>query len=399
MMKEKEMSYYGQGQVCKVGRKFASYVLDLLTSLIVGVLLFWTAEAIMNSTSMMKGYQKTISSTYSEVIDIVEKSGISEADENENLVKQDTIVTNYIRGAVLHSLKANGVTNISEDTYKDYTEIDEKNDKAYYYFVTFKKDNLSDYETAGKENYGWKYYTEKLANGSDEACFDIDASNESYPLIKLDVATKIDNYFRDSSYSSGSSCYNSVYQCYSNVVTLGMDDLQKNYTPYIQKLTGYQSNLKKYYSIKEIELFITYCLSVFVVYALMPLIFKNGQTLAMKILKIGATDKRGMNLSWYQYLIKFVINLIEYMLVIAVVAFAYYGVDALDIIGNAFIWNISLLSLAAFSIVFVVLSFILTFCLRNTKQSISEYLSGEVVHDSDVFYVSEEVNEQEKQQS
>lgn len=120
-----------------------------------------------------------------------------------------------------------------------------------------------------------------------------------------------------------------------------------------------------------------------------PLIFRNGQTLSMKILKIGATDKNGNQVSWYQLLIKYAVHVLEFALIIPVVALLYYGTDALDLIGSAIIWNISYLSLGAFSIVFMLCSMILVFCLRKTKQSIPEYLSFMIVHDNDVMMVEE----------
>ena len=80
-MKIKNNSSFSQGEVCGTGRKFASYVLDFLTSAILMVLIFTISESIMNSTAMMKEYREDIMTSYSSLITMIEESGISEADE------------------------------------------------------------------------------------------------------------------------------------------------------------------------------------------------------------------------------------------------------------------------------------------------------------------------------
>ena len=126
------------------------------------VLVFTISESIMNSTAMMKGYRSDIMTSYSSLIAMIEESGISEADEKENLLASSVLQQNYMKGAVLHSLKVNNVDGISEDTYKDVKEVDATNDYAFSYFVSFKSSHLSDYEEEGKNTVGSKYYYDEL---------------------------------------------------------------------------------------------------------------------------------------------------------------------------------------------------------------------------------------------
>ena len=132
-MKIKNNSSFSQGEVCGTGRKFASYVLDFLTSVILMVLVFTISESIMNSTAMMKGYRSDIMTSYSSLIAMIEESGISEADEKENLLASSVLQQNYMKGAVLHSLKVNNVDGISEDTYKDVKEVTKKEIVSLYH--------------------------------------------------------------------------------------------------------------------------------------------------------------------------------------------------------------------------------------------------------------------------
>ncbi len=386
-MKMRQNSFYSQGEVCRTGRKFASYVLDFLVSVILMVLLFMACEGISNSTEGMKKRNEEVRSSYTSLINMIQDSGISKADESENLLSRSQLVENYMKGAVLHSLKSNGVTGISEETYKDVTEMDEKKDYAFYYYVTFKTSHISDYKEEAKTTVGADYYYQQLVQYSSDDHFVL--TEDKYPIISLDSAKAIDNYFRDSSYSVGNSAYTSISESYSLLLQSGSKDLQNNYNPYLLLFEGYQTKLKAFYKIRCLELFLCYLLTLFIVYMMFPLIFRNGQTLSMKILKIGATDKNGNQVAWYQLLIKYAVHVLEFALIIPVVALLYYGTDALDLIGSSIVWNISYLSLGAFSIVFMVCSMILVFCLRKTKQSIPEYLSFMIVHDNDVMMVEE----------
>ncbi len=386
-MRMRQNSFYSQGEVCRTGRKFASYVLDFLVSVIVMVLLFMACEAISNSTSSMKKKNEEVRTSYTALINMIEESGISKADDSENLLSRSVIVENYMKGAVLHSLKVNEVYGISEDTYKDVTEIDEKNDYAFFYYVTFKTAHISDYEDTSKSNCGVDYYYQQLVQYSSSDYYLLNA--DKYPIIALDTAKAIDNYFRDASYSVGSNAYTAISESYSLLLQNGSNDLQTYYRPYLALFEGYQSKLKSFYQVRALELLVSYLFTLFIVYMLIPLLFRNGQTLAMKVLKIGATDKNGNEVAWYQLLIKYLVNALEYALIIPVVALLYYGTDALDLIGSSLFWNISYLSLGAFSIVFMICSMIMVFCMRKTKQSIPEYLSFMIVHDNDVMMVEE----------
>lgn len=387
----KTMSQFSQGELCPRGRKFASYVLDFLVSVILCVLLFMSSSAIMNTTSLMKGYRDDVVASYSSLIQEIEKTGIGEADEDENLLSLSVLEENYMKGAVLHSLKENGMEGISEETYKDVKEIDGNNDHAYSYYVSFKTSHSSDYTEESKKLCGWKYYTDELIRYTESSYFVL--KENEYPTLEFMTAKAIDNFFRDSSYSVGSKYYSSILSSYSLILEAGTKDVQENYQPYQFLFSGYQKNLRKMYGVISLELLISYVLTLFIIYFLVPLLFHNGQTLSMKILKIGAVDKNGDSPSWLHLLIKYGVNLVEYFLIISVVALLFYGPDGVDIIGSSLFWNISYLSLGIFSIVFMVLSFVMTFLMRKTRQSVSEYLSGIIVRDSEVYVMEENIEE------
>lgn len=398
---EKKTSLYSHGEPVKSFKKLATYVLDSLVSLISTLIIYLIIENIVNVLPLTKKISANMTSTYDEIVEVIENSGISKADQYGNLLNQERLVDDFIYGIVYDSLKENNVSNISETTYEGHERMSADKDYAYKYFVSFKKDNISDYDEVGKDYVGFSYYKDQFCKKSEtdettvESYFSWDRGN-GYILLNLDIAKAIDEYFRTSSYQLGSTYYTKITDSYGNLLAKGINDIQTYYRPYISLEKAYTKYTSQLYTVRSVELFIAYLLGMFVGFMLFPLIFKDGQTLSMKVMKIGAVDKEGYQLPWYRLLIKYGVNVIEYLVLIPVTALVFYGTDSLDLIGSSLFLNISYLSLGGFSLIALVLSFILTFLLRNSRQSLSEYLSGEIVRGSDVFYIEED-NDKDKQ--
>lgn len=382
-------SFFSQGQVCSSWKKFPAYILDFITALIFNIILFAVAEGIMNATPLVKWYRNSINKKYSQLVDTVVSTSVSKKNDNGDLVDQTVLVDDYIHGSVLYVLKENVDDNeISKETYKDYKVIDSTNDYAYLYYVSFKAENISSYES-NDDKYGLSYYKSEFFKNTKEEYF----TSSDYPYLTLDTAKAIDNYFRDSNYKKGKDAFESITSSYSLIIDSANADIQNSYIPYKNLLIDYNAVSKKMFIVRNVELSITYLLSVLLVYLMFPLIFKDGRTLSMKILKIGKVNTKDECLSYHNHLRNVLITLVEMILIIPITAFIFYGVDAVELVGESMFLNISYLSLGIFSIVFICLSFLLSFMLRKTRQTVTEYLSGEVVKDSDVFYVSTEVND------
>lgn len=391
----RKKSLYSTALVCKPFKKLGAYFLDLFLTFIVGVLFFAIFEGIMNATPLVKERKININNVTYSMYDMVISSGLGKDNGSGVLISQNDYVSNYIKGATYKSLTMNSVDNISLETYKDVVSIDETNDGVYIYYTTFKTNNLESYGTNARVNYGYDYYKKQLNYNDTISSYFV---SDEYPYLTLDTAKKIDEYFRNDSYSIGKEIYSNLDTSYRKLLEDGIYDIQHNYKPYLSLNEDYEKKTSSLYVIKNIEIIITYLLSIFVIYIMFPLIFKNGQTLSFKILKLAVIDKNGYEPTILNYLIHYLVLAVESLIMIPLTALVFYSSDSIGWISQTLFLNFSFLSLGIYSFLILIMSFVLTFVFRKTRQTLSEYLSMEIVKDM-TMYESKEIKDNGRKES
>lgn len=389
----KTKSLYSTACVCKPFKKLGAYFFDLLTSFIIGLLLFAIFEGIMNATPLVKDKKTEINSITYSMHDLVISSGLGKDNSNDVLISQNQYVLNYIKGATLKSLNRNSVENISNETYKDVIEIDDSNDGVFNYYTKFKVNNIDDYGINARENSGLVYYKNQLNNNNSITSY---FEDEDYPYLTIETAKNIDEYLRNNSYAIGKEMYDKLDASYRTLLENGIYDIQHNYRPYLNLNEIYNDKTSSLYSIKNIEIVIVYFLSLFIVYLLFPIIFHNGQTLSFKIFKFVVVSKDDYEPTWVNYLMRYLIICLESLIIIPLISLVFYSADAIGWISQTLFLNFSFLSLGLYSLLILLMSFVLTFVLRNTRQTISEYLSMEIVKDI-TMYESKGINNGRKE--
>lgn len=377
----KEKTFFGNAVYAKPGRKFAAYVLDFLLALIVSLFLFGGEELIFNATSLVKDTSASLQKTVDEMYETVEESGIDKRQADGTLYAQDDLVRNYVYGAVKESLIRNGKETLSS-LYDRYDAIREDNDSCYGYYVTFKPSHKEAFMgSSASEKSGLSYYLTELKKEGLEDFFE----GEEYPYLNLDTANKIDAYFRDTSYQLGKERFDSLSSRYLSLLQEGIRDLQGYYKPYLSLHQEYENQSRKIYRIKTIELLISYLLSMFIIYLLFPLVFRDRQTLSQKILHLGVATKEGYSLPIGYLFLKWAINLFEYPVLISVTGFVFFGTSAIEMLGTGIFGSVSLLSLSLFSVLLLLVGFLFCFLFKDTHQSLSEWISKETIRDANVF--------------
>ena len=399
-------SLFSNGNVVTSFKKFPAYVLDFIITIVYHLILFACLEGIMNVTPFVSSLRDTMNHQYDGLVTTVCDTHISKKNERGDLVDRSTLLDEYIHGAVLNSLQENNYEGISTETYKDYQAINQTNDYAFRYFIDFKPTNIDDFESDAITSYGKDYYNklflEPNAQSQDEEekkktlypYFQIEETS-GYPLMTFDTAKQIDNYFRDRNYSQGKTVFDEITRSYENTLTVGFNDIQAHYIPYQILQMQYEKNSQKMFIIKLVELSVTYALAILLSYFVMPMILKDGRTLSMKILSLGASSRNGGPIKWWQNLLKSAITIFEFACMIPITAVIFFQTGGIDITAYPLFGGISFLSLGAFSIVFMFFSFLLSFVMRETRQTIPEYLTNIAVKGSDVFYVKTKVDENE----
>ncbi len=377
----KTKSFYATACNAKPGKKFAAYILDFFLAVVLTLAFFGIAEWIMNATPYVTGRKNQLNETVEQMHQMVLTSHIGKENEEGQLISQNQYVSDYIKGAVYQSLVRNGEETISETTYKDVTMVSEKNDGVFLYFVSFKVENKSSFLAESKNECGMDFYRKKLLENSSSDFF----VEEGYPYLTYECAKSIDSYFRDSDYAIGKKNYQRLDSSYRKLLERGISDIQKFYQPYLELDERYQEETKSLYSVKNWEILLSYFLSILLLYLMIPLLLKDGRSISFKALGFSVTDKEGNVLSFYHVLIRFCMALVECFSAVFFSGLIFFASSSIGWLGEPLFGNISFLSLSLFSMIFAFFSFLLSLVLSNTHQSLSEWISMELVKDSKMF--------------
>ena len=380
-MNEKGMeSIYADALKVKPLRKFPAYFLDLFLAFVSTLVLFAVFESVMNLTPYVKERREEVNRISSSMMDTVVASGLG-IEENGLLVSQDSYVSRQIKGMVHQSLLESKKDGISSETYRNVTPINQANDALFSYYADFKEKNLSGYGGNAKESCGAEYYRTELLLLSGRDLF----VEQDYPEICLDAAEKVDEYYRNQDYVPGKEDYGRIDKALRTLLEKGIYDLQHNYRPYLEQNEEFLRKTDQLYLVKNMEILLSYFLGMAVVYLLFPLIFRDGRTPAFRILSFACTTKNGKRPGFVTNLLHWFWMCLESFLIVSLTAIVFFGSSAISWIGTPLFGNVSFLMLSVYSFFVLIISYTFCFAFRNTHQSLSEFLSMEIVRDSKMF--------------
>lgn len=389
---KREKTIYSQGTPVKSLKKLAVYAIDFLLCVIISVLLLALLDSLMNITPLVKNKKNDISKKAGEMTRlVVEESKLSRTDKAGFIVNQRDIVDEYALCLTYQSLKENDV-NPDAGLYMErlgfVVEIDPycesyEYDRAFNYFFNYKSKADSDDFLEDSKKYNEEEYFSAISGSLDSTTY-IQNIGGRY-LLSLDFAKKIDEYIKDNTYAPGARLFEAISENYQTVLFEAMQDLQLKYRPYISLYQDYEDIASSIYLIKDFQMIAALALSIAIVYLLFPIIFKDGKTLAMKILKIGCVSVDSLSPGWFNLIIKPIVNFFEYLCILPIISVLFFNTDGVDMIMAPFIGKINLFNIGMFSLVLMLLSYVLTFVFRKNRQSLSELLSKTVVKDSEVY--------------
>lgn len=381
MFDMKMKSLYADAIDVKPMRKFAAYVLDFISALILTLVLFSIAELIMNSTPIVKDKKNSLNVTAQEMFDMVLDSGLGKENTQHVLISQNQYVSDQIKGMTYSVLVDHNDNTVSKETYQGTQAISKENDGIFHYFVEFKEANKSQFIAESKNQSGLDYYRNILKEKDVLSLFDED----SYFSFSLQTAKSIDEYYRNSSYSIGKNNYSKIETCFKFLLEKGIHDIQTYYKPYISLSESYSNKANEIYQIKNIEVLLSYLISIGIVYVLIPILLKDGRTIAFKVLGFALTDKDGNQLSFYHYLIKYLATCMECLCIIFLSGLLFFTSSAIGWLGEPLFLNVSFLTLSIYSLLIMFLSFLLCFVFPKTHQSLIEWISMVRVKDTRQF--------------
>lgn len=371
-------SEYAINENVRLSKKVLSYTLDFFVCIIVSSFLFLIINMIGGTTSYVKKATYDVSVENSSLYDLVFESKLDVKSSTGGLSGNQTITKNYMLSLVYESLKTNKVENITNSKYTNVSPISPSSDSCYYYFVVYKDEKKNDFKDLSKDG---SYYLSKL---NESSYFEYRESN--YPYLKVEFAKEIDEYFSNASYSKGLQTYNNIYNLYSSLLEEGVIDFTNNNVNFI-KVNSRYTTLKDYIlSIKVTELFISYVLSSLICFLLIPMLLKNGRTFSFWCLGLICCTKQGTNLRWFNYLINFILLFISYLGSISILSFVIYSYDAIYLFTSNVFGFINLLTFLIFSLIFIILSLLVSFFTKD-KSFLNELASSILVKDTKYFKV------------
>lgn len=388
-MMKKEVSFYKNSINIKPLRKLWIYFIDVICLLIISCLFFGICELISNNMDVIKNKRNDMSVQKDQLYTLVDDSKLDVYDYSSFSLKgSSSICKKYMYSLVLESLKNNNEDNASNSSvYAGISPITKESDNIYYYYVIYKTNNISSY--SNKENYGVDYF---LTLGKDNIDFDTYFElKDNYPYLKKDIALSIHEYYKNENYIVGKSNYDTIYNYYASMLNKGVKDFTSTYLPYVNLNNEFNNGATYLLTVKLYELFASYLISSLILFVMFPLIFKDGKTLTFKIFHMATCKIDGNCPNVINYLLKWFINLLQYLVVITINGLIFFSGDIILLFQVSLFGFFNLLTMSLFSLILIVLSIIYMFINKN-RQTVSEFVSMVYVKDGKEFSV---VNKEE----
>lgn len=278
-------------------KRVGSYIADLVFFLIISILVYSVASfPIISSTTKLNDYYEIQKNTFDECRTLLEDSNLLRYDEDGN-EKQ------------LKDIFKDNLTYLVNDNY--YKQDGSYNDIYYYFFLNFAPTRLT-HKEADHVDYNLEKINKELYKVDDSSnnIFTLNEADYNRPLkLKDEAKTQLSN-FLNTEINATSQQY---FDDYCNI----MNDVWNVASKYVLISNEYQipaleftEAMNQYYLIHSIAVIITFLVCYGLYFILIPLITKNRQTLAKKILRIGIFEENFKPASRNKILIRYLVQMI-----------------------------------------------------------------------------------------
>ena len=293
------------------------------------------------------------------------------------LMKYDTDPNDYLLESIKGKL-ADDNNDIFVYYYTNYLPTLHKKSEAYNYSVVYVNKTVYQYENQG-----------------ELILFDLDG-DLSHPLkVNENAKAKINQYLSGDVTKENESYYSKLNKLYKD----GFVDAEAILTNSDEYLARYQKiiNLNNVLFLwASVSSLITYTVFFIVFYVVMPLIFKNGQTIGKKICKIGLYHDTIHTIRNNILILRAVLQYITYYFMVMFIPVWQIGTSIINlpalIIGPV---NINLFILAFFSLAIALISFVYM-VMREDKQALHDKVVGVYAYRMDVQLEEENIIKNEE---
>lgn len=378
-------SFYKSNTNVKPSKKWLAYLMDFFFTMVISVFLYGICSLVVNTFGVTKTTQNQAMEVEKKLYQYVDDTHLL-YHTNNNLVDKDIVTERIIKANVLYrfSLSEETKDKLTSSVYNGFKPLDLKSnidgDGLYYYYNVFKPTNIESFneiEISSEFNY-----VKDVLNNNEKNYFELSEIGEfSYPLINLETANKLDEYFRNSNYTTGKEIYDYLFELFNNKIDSAIKEVVTYYTPYVDANHEHELLVNKMLNIRGNTLLFSYLLSVIISYLVLPLIFKQGKTLGFKVFKMTVVTKKEYEPSIINVLLNFVLAIISNFSFISLDAFLLFGGESRYFFSVNLLGFVNIFIMGGISLLFAILSVIYMFANKKTHSNIEEFILSREIKD------------------
>ncbi len=381
-------------KTAKKGRRLVVMLIDYFLVLLVSFSLFaLVIQPIFNQLPSTKEVEKQYKEKQDLVLDEIVSTHLQKKNSKENLVSVSSESKNYIVKLLKFS-----TTKYSDIDYyelkqgkKEYVEIKTEellsyqdkdgfyqNDDILYYYLNFRNKNKADY-VSEIDTYSLIDVNTKLLKLDNEnkslVSSDFDMNADVFYLSKENTKILLDyvNYNTE----SGKELYQKLSYLYRSVIINAISEVEKNYTPYINKMNEFNTVYHKYSSMLGWMLVLAYVIAFLICYVPFQLIFRHGRTIGFRFFSLAMSRTDQMELRAWNVIVK---DLVTFIMTFSSIFFMPVLLGKIDLLSCYLFGPVTLFQMILFSFLMIVVS-IVFFFISKSNQTLSDFASQTITVD------------------
>lgn len=352
------------------GKKFHVALFDFLLMTICCAILFAAFLLFFQDSEYYGRMQYTISSAEAELAEVCAQTKLTSLETSEDgttLLSMEHIADEYVLGQVYASYILRDDPQQMDTLFADATEMTVENDPCYYYITQYRTNQKANYANF-REEITEAYYLKAIQS------LDGIYSGEKYPVLTPEAADAVFAYLKGD--SDDARTHDQIKNMYLTMLQEMVSDFMENCSVYKSAQQKYEQANLHMYSYYVYALLIAYCLSMATFYLVIPLCFKDGRTVFMRLFRMRCLDVEKNDVGAGQVIIRFVCQLLLYLFAPLLILLCCVDVATFFVIIFIRFFNyFNLVSIGTFAIVLSVCNMIFTFYSKKKKQTIAEFVA------------------------
>lgn len=380
----KRLSLYRNSENVTFSRRVIIFLFDYIVLLFITMFLFLIIDSLSLNNNSSKIYKLNEETQYyqAELIKIMEDANLGYGDDN-SIYDSSIISDKFIYTLVYKSLDENV---IDKDAYSNKLL---KNNPIEYYYDTYKVQNSSNYDNYSLDEVGSLYANNLLLSKVNINSVILYVNNDEI-FIHEKYAKAVDNLIssenENTDYNgeiiSGTDCYSILYKAFNDLLQNAKEDLMSNNTLYLKSFDNFNSIRNEMIGYKIFEIIICFSLISIIYFVLVPLLNMNNSTLSMMLFHMIPCSIDGYKISKISIFIKFILEYIMYINVIAIIVTFLYNTNSIVFLKYRIANIVSVTDIYIFSTLILIISFVMSSMKSMKFQTLSDKISKQYVKDA-----------------